>query len=97
MQLPSEGALLVSYPADLRWCTGFTGSNSCLLILEDEEHLITDGRYAHQAAIECPEIQVRIHPGSAIRAATDMLDDRPVSTVLVQADRVSWSEVQHIR
>ena len=42
-------ALLVSDLTNLRWLTGFTGSNGWGIVLPDEIVLVTDGRYAEQA------------------------------------------------
>lgn len=49
-------ALLVSFSANLRYLTGFTGSNGNLLLLADHAILFTDPRYQIQASQEvtCP-------------------------------------------
>jgi Xaa-Pro aminopeptidase len=44
--------LLVSFSANLRYLTGFTGSNGALLILPDDAILFTDPRYQIQASQE---------------------------------------------
>jgi Xaa-Pro aminopeptidase len=41
-------AMLVTKPANIRWLTGFTGSNGQLLITDTELVAITDGRYEQQ-------------------------------------------------
>ena len=45
-------ALLVPFGANLRYLSGFTGSNAMLLVLPDEALLFTDPRYQIQAAQE---------------------------------------------
>ena len=45
-------ALLVSSPANIRYLTGFTGSNGLLLLRPGSAVLLTDPRYELQAAIE---------------------------------------------
>lgn len=45
-------AMLVSSPANVRYLTGFTGSNGALLVLAGEAILVTDPRYAIQASRE---------------------------------------------
>jgi len=45
-------ALLVSFSANLRYLSGFTGSNGSLLILPDDAVLFTDPRYQIQAGQE---------------------------------------------
>lgn len=41
--------MLVTRAEDIRWLSGFTGSNGWLLVDEDGLHLLTDGRYTEQA------------------------------------------------
>ena len=45
-------ALLVSFSPNLRYLSGFTGSNGALLVLPDRSILFTDPRYEIQAAQE---------------------------------------------
>jgi Xaa-Pro aminopeptidase len=48
-----DGRPLVLFgPSDVRWITGFTGSNGWLLVTEDDTTLVTDGRYSEQASDE---------------------------------------------
>jgi Xaa-Pro aminopeptidase len=46
--------LLVSGLANIRYLTGFTGSNALLLVQEDTATFFTDGRYTTQARQEIP-------------------------------------------
>src|SRR5437899_1282695 len=55
-------ALLVSFSPNLRYLSGFTGSNGALLILPGRALLFTDPRYQIQAAREC-SCTVRIAKG----------------------------------
>ena len=43
-------ALLVSSPANLRYLTGYAGSNGLALVLSSETHFFTDPRYALEAS-----------------------------------------------
>ncbi len=45
-------AILVTSTVNVRYLTGFTGSNSLLLLTADEERLFTDPRYTTQSAEE---------------------------------------------
>jgi Xaa-Pro aminopeptidase len=54
------GALLVTGTANLRWLTGFTGSNGAALVLPDTVVLLTDPRYEGRAAVECHGVEVVI-------------------------------------
>ncbi|MDA0378043.1 MAG: aminopeptidase P family protein [Bacteroidetes bacterium] len=92
----AETALLVANGPDMTWCSGFSGSNGCLVFLSDRTVLITDGRYETQAAEECPGLEVVILQGDALRSAAVWLSERPIATVLVQADHVPWATLRHV-
>ena len=51
-------ALVVSKPHNVRWLTGFTGSNARLLLTPDTLTAITDGRYRTQIAQQLEETGV---------------------------------------
>jgi Xaa-Pro aminopeptidase len=91
-----ETAVLVAHGPDVMWSCGFTGSNGCLVFLESETILVTDGRYETQVAEECPGLQVLIRPGDALRSAAEFLQERPVAAVQVQAEHIPWSALRHI-
>lgn len=63
-QLLSErdlGAALVTKLVNVRYLTGFTGSNAAVLVdLDGTATLATDGRYRDQSAAECPDLERRI-------------------------------------
>ena len=51
----------ISDLANLRWLTGFTGSNGAALVEPDGQAvLLTDGRYRDQAAAQCPDLPAHI-------------------------------------
>ncbi|WP_319445047.1 MULTISPECIES: Xaa-Pro peptidase family protein [unclassified Mycobacterium] len=70
-------ALLVTDLVNVRYLSGFTGSNAALLVRADDETpvLATDGRYRTQAALQSPDAEVVIEracgPALAARAALD--------------------------
>ena len=55
-------AALVTFLPDVRWACGFTGSNGLLLVLREEAHFLTDGRYATQAEEQVSGADVHV-PG----------------------------------
>lgn len=70
-------ALLVTDLLNIRYLTGFTGSNAALLVdardeagAEDRTLLCTDGRYLTQSAAQVPDLAVEIDRASALRLAT---------------------------
>jgi Xaa-Pro aminopeptidase len=70
-------ALLVTDLVNVRYLSGFTGSNAALLVRTDDETpvLATDGRYRTQAALQSPDAEIVIEracgPQLAARAAVD--------------------------
>lgn len=48
-------AMAVTNLTNIRWLTGFTGSNAYVAVLPDELVLVTDGRYGERAAAELQE------------------------------------------
>jgi Xaa-Pro aminopeptidase len=55
--------MLVSDLVNVRYLSGFTGSNAALLVYADDDarsRLATDGRYRTQAAEQAPDLQVSI-------------------------------------
>ncbi len=92
------GAAAIVEPANVRWLTGFTGSNGVVVVLgSDEALLVTDARYAEQApaqvgAAGCSgEIEVVVARDAA-RAAAPRLGD--TARVGIE-DRVAWGEQIH--
>ncbi|MEY4169712.1 MAG: hypothetical protein RLZ94_785 [Actinomycetota bacterium] len=57
---PTATALLVTSLANVRYLTGFTGSNGVLLLQEDAALLGTDGRYTVQASEQCPDLPIHL-------------------------------------
>jgi Xaa-Pro aminopeptidase len=72
-------AMLVTDLINVRYLSGFTGSNAALLIYAADDHsrsrLATDGRYRTQAAQQAPDLRLSIEracgPHLAGRAAAD--------------------------
>ena len=71
---PAEAALVTSL-VNVRYLTGFTGSNAALLVTADGGVLATDGRYTAQAGRQAPDVELLIDrecaPALAARAAKD--------------------------
>ena len=54
-RLDGVDALLVTEPANLRYVTGFTGSNGFAVVGRDVRRFVTDFRYVEQAKVEVPD------------------------------------------
>jgi Xaa-Pro aminopeptidase len=93
----APAALLVTHLTNIRYLTGFTGSAALLLVPNaGEAVLVTDGRYAEQAAAEVERAgapaQVRI--GRTVAAQRDVVRAAAAgrATVALEADHVSWAD-----
>ncbi|AYF74412.1 aminopeptidase P family protein [Nocardia yunnanensis] len=65
-------ALLVTDLINIRYLTGFTGSNAALLVYawdssEDRTIICTDGRYITQVGVQVPDLRAEINRASARR------------------------------
>ena len=66
-------AMLVTYGPDVRWLSGFTGSNGAVAISGGRAALFTDGRYTAQAKAEAADLKVFIGKKSASTLAIEWL------------------------
>ena len=64
-------AVLVTDLLNVRYLTGFTGSNAALLVASDEDSTLfcTDGRYTTQSAAEVPDVERIIERASGVALA----------------------------
>lgn len=69
-------ALLVTAPVNVRYLTGFTGSNAALVVAADDDPdetrtvVCTDGRYLTQVAEQVPDLRAEIARASAAHLVT---------------------------
>ena len=88
-------AVLVSDLINVRYLTGFTGSNAALLVRVDDETpvLATDGRYRTQAAQQSPDAEVVIEracgPHLVARAAAEKVGRLGFESHVVTVDAFS--------
>jgi len=91
-------ACLLTFAPNIRWLTGFTGSNGLVLLTPDVVHLVTDGRYRDQARHETPEeVTVHISTNGLFSSVSDegLLHD--TETVLVQGDHMTVQEFRRLK
>lgn len=91
-------ALVVGAAPNITYLSGFTGSNGRLVVAEDPEMdlLVTDGRYATQAAQECPGLAVLVRREGLVEAVAEHL--APVGgRVGFEAARTTWRDGEALR
>ena len=71
-------AVLLTDPRHVRYISGFTGEDSFLLVEPRRVTLLTDGRFAEQARIECPAVRAVVRTGPMRDAVREALRERPV-------------------
>lgn len=71
--LAGADALLVTHAPDVRWLSGFTGSNGAVVLLGGRAALFTDGRYTAQAREEAPDLKVFVGKKAAVTLAIEWL------------------------
>jgi Xaa-Pro aminopeptidase len=76
-------AMVISHLENVRYLTGFTGSNGIVLLTENQGYFITDGRYTVQAKNEVPGFEIVILPqGSSLAVAVaDKANDLGIKTL----------------
>ena len=69
-RLPEKGVdlLLVAHGPNLRYLTGFTGSNGMAVVGRDVRRFITDFRYVEQAATQVPDFDREQGPQDFVTA-----------------------------
>jgi Xaa-Pro aminopeptidase len=80
------------FPSHLRYLTGFTGSNGCLIISQDEVYFLTDRRYRDQSRQELRDIPIIL--SDIGKSLVDTLAENkllpPSSSVGFESDRTSY-------
>jgi len=86
-------ALLVSYPPNIRYLCGFTGSAGVLLVTARDKVLLTDGRYTEQAQLEVKGAKVKIVKKAALAAAAEWIKKHPrLTRIGIEATHLSVAE-----
>ena len=60
-ELLAADGFLITNLTNVRYLSGFTGSNAALLMSPKNSTLITDGRYRDQAAAQSPQVALEIN------------------------------------
>lgn len=91
-------ALLVTDPLNVRYLTGFTGSNGQLL-LDAKPVFFTDGRYEEQSSTEVPDLERVVY--TATTKFSDLLavalGDRGVTALAFEASHVTMATHERLR
>ena len=84
-------SLVVSDPSNIRWLSGFTGSNGVVVVTHDRMVLCTDGRYASQGPDQMERhgtVADTVIGPDLVASAAGLFGDGRVG---LEADHISWA------
>ncbi|MDE3105878.1 MAG: aminopeptidase P family protein [Acidobacteriota bacterium] len=90
-------ALLLTHLPDVRYLTGFTGSNGTVVLVGGKAALFTDGRYTTQAKEQTKGLKVVTVPKSAAAAAGAWLAEQGVKRCGVVAAHTTLAQLDGMR
>jgi len=91
-----EGLLVTGLP-NVRYLSGFEGSNGVLLIVMDDAVLYTDGRYAIQAHQQACGVGVTVVNGRFLVGVVEDLKKRKIRNLAFEQNRLTFAEYQYFR
>lgn len=96
-QVPAESALLVTEGSSIRWLSGFSGSNGWLVVDHQALTLVTDGRYAVQAARQASAagVDLVVRVGSSGAEMVALLGDSLVGRETMQFEAAHLTVAQY--
>ena len=89
-------AFLVSNLHNVRYLTGFTGSNGMLLVLADEAVFLTDPRYRIQAAQQVKQKTV-VAAGPLLATIASMATRKRVRRIAVEPSSMTLADAESLR
>lgn len=89
-------AFLASHLPNVRYLTGFSGSNGQVLLTPEAGLLLTDGRYAEQSRREVPDLERRVYTGEFAPALALACRDLGVNALAFEARAVSYAGWQEL-
>jgi len=90
-------ALLVSALPNIRYLSGFTGSNGLLLVTPDSETLFTDPRYTIQASEECSIPVKTVAKGPLELTAIETIRRKRLKRIGFEGSRMIYESYQRIK
>jgi Xaa-Pro aminopeptidase len=89
-------ALLITALPNVRYLSGFTGSNGTVLLTGERAVLFTDPRYQTQAPLEC-DCDVKIAKGPVLAEALKLLKKLGVKRVGFERNRASFETYDYLK
>lgn len=90
-------ALLILSGPNVHYVTGFTGSDSAVLLTLHQQILLTDFRYTEQCRKECPEWEVAEHPDVPwTEWVARFMSKHRLKRLGLEADHLSWGQYRKL-
>jgi Xaa-Pro aminopeptidase len=86
-------AALITSPVNVRYLTGFTGSNSLLIVTANTSLLLTDPRYTLQVEGEATASQKRVVRGPLIDKASEWLDRHHLRWIGIEGGHLTYDHL----
>jgi len=98
-RLPDLGAdaLLVTRLPNVRYLTGFTGSNGQVVLTAEQGVFLTDGRYTEQSRREVPQLERRTYGADFATAFAQACHDLGASRVAFESSGVTYRFYEDLR
>ncbi len=90
-------ALLVTHPANVRYCTGFQGADSWVLIMPRSVVFLTDSRYTEQARQECCGCRILERKTTLSDLVAGLCRNNPTIQTIGVEDTISWQLYQTVK
>jgi Xaa-Pro aminopeptidase len=90
------GAFVVSALPNIRYLSGFTGSNAALLVAGTRTLLFTDPRYEIQASLES-DCEVKIAKGPLTKELLKWASRLRLKALAFEQNRISFEDFQHLK
>ncbi len=90
-------ALLVTFPSNVRYLTGYTGSNGLLLLLASgEAHFFTDPRYRIQAAAEV-SCRIKVSTGPLLPDVVALIARKKIRWLGFEKSRLGYEQYEFLK
>jgi Xaa-Pro aminopeptidase len=89
-------AFLVTRLPNVRYLTGFTGSNGQLILTAEDAIFLTDGRYGEQSRREAPNVRRAVYTGEFIGAFTEACSDLGVDRLAFESAGLTYKTYREL-
>lgn len=87
--------VLITNPENVRWLSGFTGSNATLVITSQAALLGTDFRYFEQAAAEAPDFElIKMGASDGLTDFHELVDAAAAVSLGIEGDEVTINQLR---